>query len=83
MTQPSARQLPGGHPPRGAVAMLAAALLGLASVLGCNRPLLAPGDERSPFDRYDGVRNQYATQTIPDEYGRERPNLRERLAPKD
>lgn len=50
---------------------------------GCVRPLLSPTDERSPFDRYDGIRNQYATQSVPDEYGRSRPNLRERLAPKE
>lgn len=48
----------------------------------CERPLLAPSDERSPFDRYDAVRNQYASQYITDDRGVRHPNLRERLAPK-
>ena len=49
---------------------------------GCVKPLLAPDDERSPFDRYDGVRNQYVAQDTENEFGQKQPNLRERLAPK-
>jgi hypothetical protein len=45
--------------------------------------LLSPTDERTPYDRYDAVRNQAADQYIFDEYGRRRPNLRERLMPRD
>lgn len=56
-------------------------LAGMAGA-GCERPLLAPTDERSPFDRYDAVRNQYASQYIMDDRGERHPNLRERLAPK-
>lgn len=50
---------------------------------GCEKPLLSDTDERSPFDRYDEVRNQYSDQYLMDEFGRRRPNLRERLLPKD
>ena len=50
---------------------------------GCEKPLLSESDERSPFDRYDTVRNQYAEQFVTDEFGQRRPNLRGRLAPKD
>lgn len=49
---------------------------------GCGKPLLSPLDERSQYDRYDRVRNKYAPQYVMDEFGRERPNLRGRLAPK-
>lgn len=55
----------------------------LALACGCERPLLTPDEDRSPFDRYDAVRNQHADQFITDEYGRRRPNLRERLMPKN
>lgn len=50
---------------------------------GCSKPLLSPSDTRSPFDRYDAVRNQYATQYVEDEFGRERPNIRARLTPRE
>lgn len=49
---------------------------------GCGKPLLSPLDERSQYDRYDRVRNKYAPQYVMDEFGREQPNLRGRLAPK-
>lgn len=56
----------------------------LASVLaGCERPLLTPGEERSQFDRYDAIRNQYAAQHTENEFGERVPNLRGRLSPKD
>lgn len=50
---------------------------------GCSRPLLSPSDQRTPYARYDALRNQYAPQVVEDEFGRERPNLRARLSPKD
>lgn len=55
----------------------------LCAAAGCSKPLLSPTDERSPFDRYDTVRNQAADQYTEDEFGRRRPNLRERLGQKD
>lgn len=58
----------------------AAALLLLLG--GCSRPLLSPSDERTPFDRYDALRNQYARQYVQDAYGATKPNLRGRLAPR-
>ncbi len=64
---------------------LAALLITLASaaLAGCQKPLLSPADERTPYDRYDAIRNQAADQFVYDEYGRRRPNLRERLLPRD
>ena len=63
--------------------MSATTLLCIAGWAGaCAKPLLAPGEERSPYDRYDAVRNRYAPQYIEDEYGRRQPNLRGRLEPK-
>lgn len=59
-----------------AAAMLACLLLMLPA---CNAPLLSPDEPRSPFDRYDAVRNQRAEQRVLDDYGRQRPALRERL----
>ena len=57
--------------------------IGLSCASGCSKPLLAPTDERTPFDRYDNVRGRYAPQYIENEYGRREPNLRGRLGPKD
>jgi hypothetical protein len=50
---------------------------------GCADPLLSPKDERSPFDRYDAVRNQHAPQYIEDKFGRRQPNLSGRLSPRN
>lgn len=52
-------------------------------LVGCAKPLLSPEDQRTPFDRYDAVRNQYSQQYVEDEFGRLKPNLRARLAPKE
>lgn len=49
---------------------------------GCQGVLFSPTDERSQFDRYDRVRNNYAPLYVEDEFGRQTPNLRGRLAPK-
>ncbi len=56
--------------------------VGVICAAGCSQPLLAPTDERSPFDRYDNVRGRYAPQYIENEYGRREPNLRGRLGSK-
>jgi hypothetical protein len=65
-------------------ALTIASLTGATLLLspGCARPLLAPDEDRSPFDRYDALRNQQAPQTVEDAFGRRNPNLRGRLAPK-
>jgi len=61
------------------LALLAAA----ASLIGCAKPLLSPTEERTPFDRYDAVRQRHAPQYIENEYGRRQPNLRGRLEPRE
>lgn len=58
-------------------------VLGLLVVGGCNKPLLAPDEERSQYDRFDAVRDQRAAPYIEDEFGFKRPNLRGRLIAKD
>jgi hypothetical protein len=69
---------------RGMRMCAAAALVGaVAWLAGCQEPLLAPTDERTPYDRYDAIRNQAADQYVFDEYGRRRPNLQERLMPRE
>lgn len=68
--------------PRRSAALLAVAAA-LSLLPACGKPLLSPTDERSQFDRYDRVRNKYASQYREDEYGRQTPNLRARLSPKD
>jgi hypothetical protein len=69
---------------RGPLVLAACAVgaLALAALSGCHRPLLSPKDERSPFDRYDAMRDQFAQQYVEDEFGRRQPNLRGRLSPK-
>lgn len=63
--------------------LLAAACAAAAlNAAACSKPLLDPRDERSPFDRYDAVRNQYAPQYTENAFGAREPNLRGRLTPK-
>jgi hypothetical protein len=68
---------------RARAAAAAVVLGGVVCAAGCADPLLSPRDERTPFDRYDAVRNQYASQYVEDEFGQRRPNLRGRLSPKE
>lgn len=63
------------------VATIATGLAVLA-LPSCSKPLLSPTDERTPFDRYDAVRNEYAKQYVENEFGRLKPNLAGRLTPK-
>ena len=58
-------------------------LCAASALSGCSEPLLSATDVRSPFDRYDLVRGNYAPSYIENEYGRKQPNLRARLSPKD
>lgn len=81
----SVANLPGGAVARRA--LLSAAAAGVLAALaftsaGCSEPLLAARDERSPFDRYDAVRNQHAPQYVENKFGRRQPNLSGRLGPK-
>lgn len=63
--------------------LLYATVVLMLPLCGCEKPLLTRTEERSPFDRYDHVRNQGSDQRVMNEYGRMKPNLRERLGPKD
>ncbi|MFN0011692.1 MAG: hypothetical protein ACKVS8_08635 [Phycisphaerales bacterium] len=65
------------------LAASAGTVAGLLASGGCAKPLLSPDDERTQYARYDALRNQYAPQFVEDEFGRQRPNLRARLSPKD
>lgn len=72
------------HHPTGRSLIRIAAMLGVTVLLGaCAPPLLSPDEPRSPFDRYDAVRNQRADQYIFDDYGRRRPDLKRRLTPRE
>jgi hypothetical protein len=50
---------------------------------GCRGSPLTAKDERSPYDRYDAVRNQRAEPYVEDKFGKRIPNLRDRLAPRN
>ncbi|MFI4883405.1 MAG: hypothetical protein ACIAQU_12560 [Phycisphaerales bacterium JB064] len=52
------------------------------SLAACRDPLITENQLRSPFHRYDRVRNQDADTFVRDEFGRARPNVAARLAPK-
>ncbi len=67
-----------------AVAVALTLTLACAGLLpGCAKPLLSRTEERTPFDRYDGVRGQVSPQVVEDEFGRFKPNVRGRLMPKE
>jgi hypothetical protein len=70
------------RPVMGSATLLGTMLLAACVAGGCARPLLSPADERTPFDRFDGLRGQHAPQYTEDEFGREKPNLRGRLGQK-
>lgn len=57
---------------------LAAALAGASA--GCASPLFPDDEDRTPFDRYDAVRDRGEPAALSDEYGRRTPNLRGRLS---
>jgi hypothetical protein len=61
----------------------AALVIGLGVVVaagtGCRNSPITENDQRSPYDRYDLIRDEYAPPYLEDEYGRKRPNLRGRL----
>ena len=77
---------PPSQPPRWASpSRYRLALIGLVALClgGCTKPLLSDKDNRSQYARYDAVRNQLPQQYVYDEYGARRPNLRQRLLPRD
>ena len=68
------------HPGVVPVVSLAVAMLGVLA--GCRDPLITENQLRSPFHRYDRVRNQDSDTFVRDEFGRARPNVVQRLAPR-
>jgi hypothetical protein len=69
------------HSRRQLALALLAAIGGALACAGCRAPPLSDEDERSPYDRYDSLRNQRAEPYTENEYGKRVPNLRERLMP--
>lgn len=65
-----------------AAASILVAAIASTCLVACGKPLLSAKDERSQYDRYDRVRNEYAAQFVEDEFGRRIPNLKARLSPK-
>lgn len=65
-------------------AAFACAVLGLCVLgsAGCRDPLITENQLRSPFHRYDRVRNQDSDTFVRDEFGRARPNVVQRLSPR-
>lgn len=61
-------------------------LLAVVAVLasgGCYKSPFTQETGRSPFDQYDRRQSQHAEPYVWDAYGQRRPNLRERLRPKE
>lgn len=76
------------HRPTGSGTLRRALLLAVAAIVAttlpaCGRALFDPSVERTQYDRFDAVRNQYVSQYKIDPYGRPLPNLRGRLLPKE
>lgn len=69
--------------PRTRIAILLASVGTLCLLPACQKTLLHADDARSPFDRYNQTRTQYAPPYLEDEYGRRTPNLRDRLVQSD
>lgn len=65
------------------IALLIASVGVLSTLTACQKTLLHADDARSPFDRYNQTRTQYAPPFLEDEYGRRTPNLRDRLVQSD
>lgn len=69
---------------RGRLGLLVVVVVAAGAALagGCRDPLITEGQIRSPFHRYDRIRNQDTDTFVRDEFGRARPNVAARLAPK-
>ncbi len=57
-------------------------LAGALACAGCTEPLMSDSEERTQYDRYDGIRQQRVPPYVEDEFGRQRPNLTGRLLTK-
>lgn len=60
----------------------ALALLALAMVAGCQKPLFPENAPRTQFERFDTMRSGAAPTEEPDVFGTPQPALRARLTPK-
>jgi hypothetical protein len=63
--------------------VLVLALLVVGAGPGCRRVLFRADDERTPYARYDRVRQDAPPPTRVNEFGRTVPNLRARLLTAD
>ncbi len=70
-----------GHQPWGWGVRAVLSAVGVLTLClgGCYKPFLTEDDQRSQYDAYDSVRNQYAKRYTFDEFGNRRPNLKARL----
>ncbi len=48
---------------------------------GCQKPVFPEDQPRSQYERYNSLRGRDTATTQLDAFGRERPNLRERMRP--
>lgn len=55
------------------------AVVCIAALMGCERPIFRPDEARSQYDRMNMVRNTREPSYVPDEFGNLRPNLAGRL----
>lgn len=71
--------------PRAPTLIVAAICLGAVAgaLSGCYRPILTDEETRSQFDSYDRVRNRLPPRYRMDEFGNRKPNLADRLMPRD
>ncbi len=84
LTRPCSRVARAMRDRKTLIAVIAIAGLAFTAPLaGCRQALFPADKERSQFDRYDLSRNQYEPQYVEDEFGRQEPNIKGRLSPKD
>ncbi len=65
------------------IAATACVLAAAAVLSGCYKPILTDDETRSQFDSYDRVRNRLPPRYRMDEFGNRKPNLADRLMPRD
>lgn len=59
---------------------IAAAMLGLGTLSGCQRALFPADAPRTQFELHDRIHNRYTPTEVPDVFGNPQPALRARLS---